>query len=76
MKHRQLRRALWGLGKKNILPSRFPQVFSARFARDLLDFLQEFEAKLIEEKGEISPDSDEAQLIEWATITPHSSIQS
>ena len=31
-----------------------------------MDFLQEFEAKLIEEKGEISPDSDEAKLLEWA----------
>lgn len=35
-----------------------------RKSRDLLDFLQEYETKLIEEKGEISSDSDEAQLIE------------
>lgn len=37
-----------------------------RKSRDLLDFLQEYETKLIEEKGEISPESDEAQLIKWA----------
>ena len=35
-------------------------------SRDLLSFLQAFEAKLIEEKGEISPESDEAKLLEWA----------
>ena len=37
-----------------------------RKSRDLLDFLQAFEAELIEEKGEILSDSDEAKLLEWA----------
>ena len=28
--------------------------------------MKEYESKLLEEKGEISPDSDEAQMLEWA----------
>lgn len=54
--------------KKELECRGFLETLSAewRKSRNLLDFLQEFEAKLIEEKGEISPDSDEAQLLEWA----------
>lgn len=33
---------------------------------DLINFLEALEAKLIEEKGTLSEDSDEAQLLEWA----------
>lgn len=55
--------------KKELECRSFLENLSAQWrkSRDLLDFLQEFETKLIEEKGdEIPPDSDEAQLIEWA----------
>jgi len=54
--------------KKELECRSFLESLSAQWrkSRDLLDFLQEFEAKLIEEKGEISPDSDEAKLLEWA----------
>lgn len=54
--------------KKELECRNFLENLSAQWrkSRDLLNFLQEFEAKLIEEKGELSPDSDEARLLEWA----------
>ncbi len=54
--------------KKELERREFLETLSAQWrkSRDLLDFLEEFEAKLMEEKGEPNEGSDEAQLLKWA----------